>query len=67
MLNSNVELKNGIWTGKIKLNSWNHFFDISENIDLNIGGDLNTICIKPMHKTAYKFLLDNQEKFLRIF
>ena len=39
MLIPNVELINGIWRGKIQLDSWSNFFKDVRYIDLNIGGD----------------------------
>lgn len=64
MLIPNIELKNGIWIGKIHLNNWNNFFENKEDIDLNIGGDSKVKELEECHKNGYEYLCSNQENVL---
>lgn len=66
MLIPNVELINGIWKGKIQLDSWSEFFEEVKYIDLNIGGDSKVEKLEERHVTAYKYIVSNQEKLLSI-
>ena len=66
MLIPNIELINGIWRGKIQLESWSDFFDDYRCIDLNIGGDLKIKTLEEKHKSAYEYLVSNQKKVLDI-
>lgn len=50
MLIQNVEFINGIWRGKIQLNSWVNFFEDVKYIDLNLGGDSKVEKIQYSHK-----------------
>ena len=64
MLISNIEFINGVWRGKIKLDSWSHFFEDDEYIDLNIGGDSRVEKLEDRHKLAYEYVVSNQESLL---
>lgn len=66
MLISNIKPKDGIWRGKIKLNTCNEFFDNNESIELNIGGEANLEKIEERHILAYKYIFNNQKKILKI-
>lgn len=66
MLIPNVELINGIWRGKIQLNSWSDFFNDVKYIDLNIGGDSKVERLEESHKLAYEYIVSNQENLLNL-
>lgn len=66
MLIPNVEFINGIWRGKIQLNSWSNFFEDVKYIDLNVGGDSKVEKIEERHKLAYEYIISNQEKLLSL-
>lgn len=66
MLIPNVEFINGIWRGKIQLNSWSNFFENVKYIDLNLGGDSKVEKIEDRHKLAYEYIISNQEKLLSL-
>lgn len=66
MLISNVEFINGIWRGKIQLDSWSNFFKNIKYIDLNIGGDSKVEKLEEKHKLAYEYIVFNQENLLNI-
>lgn len=66
MLIPNVELINGIWRGKIQLNSWSDFFNDVKYIDLNIGGDSKVERLEEIHKLAYEYIVSNQENLLNL-
>lgn len=66
MLISNIKSKDGIWRGRIKLNTWNDFFNNNESIELNIGGEANLEKIEERHILAYQYILNNQKKILKI-
>lgn len=59
-----VEQINGIWGGKINLNSWNDFFGAKLIIELNIGGDRTVNNLELRHKEAYEYILQNQRELL---
>jgi hypothetical protein len=59
-----VSQNNGFWEGTIHLDFWNAFFDISEDIKLNIGGDRLIGEITAFHKKGYEYLIENQKKIL---
>ena len=64
MLIPNLELKNGIWRGRIELESWNRFFGCDKCFELNIGGDEKTEFVENKHKMAYEYVVSNQKKLL---
>lgn len=66
MLIPNVEYINGIWRGKIQLDSWSIFFKQDKYIDLNIGGDSKTEKLEEKHKLAYEYIVSNQENLLNL-
>ncbi|WP_207706271.1 hypothetical protein [Clostridium sp. HBUAS56017] len=66
MLIPNVELINGIWRGKIQLDSWSNFFKDVKYIDLNIGGDSKVEKLEESHKLAYEYIVSNQENLLNL-
>lgn len=66
MLIPNVKQVNGIWSGNVTLDSWNNFFNKKMDIDLNIGGDKLIESLNSRHKSAYEYLVTNQEKLLQI-
>lgn len=66
MLIPNVECINGIWRGKIQLDSWNDFFKDIKYIDLNIGGDSKAEKLEEKHRLAYEYIVSNQKKLLNL-
>ncbi|AGX44612.1 DUF6985 domain-containing protein [Clostridium saccharobutylicum] len=66
MLIPNIELKNGMWNGKIHLEYWNNFFQNKEDIELNIGGDSKTEKLEESHKNGYEYISSNQEELLNL-
>ena len=59
-----MEQTNGIWRGKINLNSWNDFFGDNLIIELNIGGDKTVNNLETIHKEAYEYILHHQSELL---
>lgn len=66
MLIPNIELKNGMWNGKMHLEYWNNFFKNKEDIDLNIGGDSKVDKLEESHKNGYEYISSNQEELLNL-
>ena len=66
MLIPEVKQVNGIWRGKVILDSWNTFFKKEMNVELNVGGDRLIKCLDLRHKFAYEYLIVNQAKLLEI-
>lgn len=59
-----IEKINGIWRGKINLDSWNDFFGDNLTIELNIGGDKKVDKLEMRHKEAYEYILYHQSELL---
>ena len=64
MIIPGIEQINGIWRGKVNLNSWNKFFGDNLVIELNIGGDKKVNNLEIRHKEAYEYILYNQSELL---
>ena len=64
LLIPNVEFVNGIWRGKIQLESWSDFFNDDKSIDLNVGGDLKIEKLEEKHKLTYEYIVSNQKNLL---
>ena len=66
MLSSEIKQVNGIWRGKVKLDSWNTFFGEEKDIDLNIGGDMFVEFLDTKHNVGYEYLMTNQSELLAV-